>query len=811
MGHSPLLYLSLQKETELRKFRRVIKPPVSTILALVFIFGIALGLRTYLTHDIVFTGDWVKFQGMDAWYHMRLVDNLVHHFPHRINFDPYAIYPGGQNLAIGPFFDLLLGFFILLIEPHSPSKQFINAAGAYYPAILGALVTIPVYFIGRELFSEKAGLLSAGLVAILPGALVSYSLLGSTDHHVAETLLSAATMLFLMLGVNRAVREDLCFRSLGSGNWRTVRRPLLYSLLGGLALGCYLLTWVRGAFLVFLILGWLAVQYIVEHTKSRSPDYLCILGVPCLLIALLMILPFLGSVLYMESQAESLVGGLLALPVLSGLSFAMYRKKIKPGYYPLAVMVLIGLAFGGLHLIAPLMVRWFVAESRRFLPQGTALTVAEARPLLFMTGSFSLAPIWLRFTTSFFLALVSLPILAYRTVKDGRADKTLLLVWSVVMLMATLGQNRFTYYFVVNAAILTAFLCSKVLEWGGFRKVVEKPSAHGENQKDAKDPRLSRLSSARATRMLAMGAVFFWVFYPNIGLAIRSARDDLGPDQDWYDALGWMKGNTPEPFKDPNFYYALYAKPATGEDYRYPESAYGVMSWWDYGYWIVNIAHRIPNANPSQLGAREAALFFTAQDEMSANEWLDKLGSRYVIVDGQLPVWHIPGSKIAAGKFPAIAMWADKSLAQFFEEYYQRTPDGNLVPVFLYYPEYYRTMLCRLYLFEGKAIAPQNSTWVISYTEKTRKAGDKYKELSSIRRFATYEEAKTFLETQTAPNFRLVGMNPLMSCVPFEELKQYKLVYTSPTTKFSASKKPAPVFSSLREISNVEVFEYLKP
>ena len=31
----------------------------------------------------------------------------------------------------------------------------IETLGAYFPAILGALVTVPVYFIGKELFSRK--------------------------------------------------------------------------------------------------------------------------------------------------------------------------------------------------------------------------------------------------------------------------------------------------------------------------------------------------------------------------------------------------------------------------------------------------------------------------------------------------------------------------------------------------------------------------------------------------------------------------------------------------------------------------------
>ena len=59
---------------------------VGIILALSF--GTALYLRIYLPYDHVFGSDWIKFTGNDAYYHMRLVDNLLRHFPQFLVFDP---------------------------------------------------------------------------------------------------------------------------------------------------------------------------------------------------------------------------------------------------------------------------------------------------------------------------------------------------------------------------------------------------------------------------------------------------------------------------------------------------------------------------------------------------------------------------------------------------------------------------------------------------------------------------------------------------------------------------------------------------
>jgi hypothetical protein len=41
------------------------------------------------------------------------------------------------------------------------------------------------------------------------------------------------------------------------------------------------------------------------------------------------------------------------------------------------------------------------------------------------------------------------------------------------MLAATLGQNRFAYYFAVNVAVLTAYLSWKALEFAGLKETPE--------------------------------------------------------------------------------------------------------------------------------------------------------------------------------------------------------------------------------------------------------------------------------------------------------------------------------------------------
>jgi dolichyl-diphosphooligosaccharide--protein glycosyltransferase len=242
-------------------------------------------------------------------------------------------------------------------------------------------------------------------------------------------------------------------------------------------------------------------------------------------------------------------------------------------------------------------------------------------------------------------------------------------------------------------------------------------------------------------------------------------------DSGWYSACSWLQDkdntgepHTPEPFGDPDFYYELYPPSA---EFEYPDTAYGVMSWWDYGYFIMQIGHRIPNANPGQAGAVQAGKFFTAQNETSANLLADEYRSKYVMID----------SAMATGKFYAMAEWAGSNVSEFHEIYYLQTSDGWQA-MYLFYPAYYQSMVIRLYNFDGKAVVPTtNSSIVISYEEREGGTGQKYKEITSGQPFSSYEDAQAYVASQTSGNYRIVGQDPFSSPVPLEKLNSYELVY----------------------------------
>ncbi len=198
---------------------------------------LALFLRIYLPYKDIFVGDWIKFAGGDNYFYERLVDYMTHNFPHLPSIDPYLSYPNGESIGAFYLFARILASASWLIGLGHPSQHLIDMVSVYIPPIMGALTIIPVYFIGKTLTGRWVGIIAASIIAILPGEFLGRSILGFTDHHVAEFFFSTITMMFFILALKAAQGKKL--NEVGS-------KPIVYSLLAGAFLGVYLLTWIGG-------------------------------------------------------------------------------------------------------------------------------------------------------------------------------------------------------------------------------------------------------------------------------------------------------------------------------------------------------------------------------------------------------------------------------------------------------------------------------------------------------------------------------------------------------------------------------------
>jgi dolichyl-diphosphooligosaccharide--protein glycosyltransferase len=505
--------------------------------------------------------------------------------------------------------------------------------------------------------------------------------------------------------------------------------------------------------------------------------------VPAFAVALLALLTLQDRALWRFAiQMTAVVAALGLLAALAAIRHGLRAARAPRGALAgVLVLVVVG---GGLAFVAlaPELTRAILNDLQRFRPGRTGFTVSEIRPLFLMTGSLSVWVPFLVFGPAFFIGLATLPWLAWRALRTARPPLVLLVVWSVLMFIATLGQNRFGYYLTLVLALLTGWACAFVLAWAWSpAAAVAQPRADARRRR-----RAARPAGDRAWwRIAAVAVVVALVFVPSALLARPIASADLGLSEAYRASLEWLRANTPEPFPAADYYYEHYRPGRTAA------AAYTVMAWWDYGYEIIRVARRVPVANPTQAGAEVAGHFFTATDEGEAVKILDAERARYVVAHAEVPI--LPRGAVVQGKFETMVWWAGKDVSRYWETFLTRDPDtGRLGPLVLFHPEYYRTLMVRLYVNGGGAYAPRDTTYVVTFREHANPDGTTSKEIVESRRFKTYEAAVAHIDQHGQTGRVIVGLSPRQSPVPIEPLTRFRLIHES------AGTTPA-----------VKIFEYL--
>ena len=725
----------------------------------------------------------VVLSGNDPWYYFRLVENTLHNFPNRIWFDPFTYYPYGSFLHFGPFLVYLSTIIVKISGASDPES--IRSIIAFIPAIGGTLLILPVYLFTKEIINKRAAVAAAVFVVIVPGQILHRSMLGFNDHHIWEVFWMFSFFALFVHSMNKwsgkSAKENL-----------KNRKNLLYPLLTGIALGLYLDTWAPGFIAALIILVFIFFVFVFKRHLIAETDNIVYIASIAFLTASSIYLPFafiypsMSNVFYSPFQLMFLLVSAILLMIFHG--FEILEKR---GYYlkfglkedyatSLVVVVFAAVLLIASSLLLPDFFKGLMSVVGVVQPKGGALTIAEVQPFFTRGGEFDLLPAWVNFGMTFFYAVPGLLYIAYLTISRRHSLYLLMLIFSISMLVALSGQNRFAYYFGAVSAILAGIFLELLLRTYSAYIVERKTgrmyiaaslwliaalfvsqdiyrmlpffiilviipvfidvavSLRSSRQKiDLKDVvdainKHSSITAVVAIFILVMPALA--AGYTTFKNAEMQSKAGGGLNKKWWDALVWMRENTPDPGLD---YYGLY-KPRTNrtnEKYPYyPDSAYGVMSWWDYGHWITAIAHRIPNANPFQAGIGNkynnvpgAAPFFTAFSEEEANRIADELGVKYVITDVEM----------ATGKFYAMATWAEGTLdkaAIYYAgpAYFFVTPEGigitpyraqippnaNVIRVNLPSENYYRSMEARFHIFDGNGLKNYRMIYESGYESK---------------------------------------------------------------------------------------------
>lgn len=670
--------------------------------------------RVIPVYHMVFTdwswwhGNYVNFASDDAVYHMRLVHNTLKHFPFRIFFDPFTHFPYGNQIHFGPLFTFLLATPAWILGFGHPSDALINAVGAFVPPILGALCIIPTYYVGKNIFNRTAGLLAATTLACLPGEFFARSSLGFTDHHVAEVFFSTWIFAFVSLffrkyrDIHKSNLADYAKTNLSTQSDSFI---LLKSAVfgAGIAFGLYLLAWpaaflVSGIFLLFFIEEF----SFPDKNYHNSENLLLLLAATLYLIPVLMGLPYFLQNLRFQVTYYSLAQPILLilhflLVLILYFIFKFCKKKNLPIWaFPILLITVFFIAFLTLNLFVPSFYNSIIfGICMLFKPAKGMLTVAEVWPIILdrNNGNISFSTIWYNFFGVFPLSFIALCwLLTNKIQKVNKSNHYLLVIWSIVMLAATLVQQRFAYYFAINAALLTGYLGDRFFRYMYLHYL----NTHERN------------SDLKFWSGLACCGLFcLIIIYPILPFSYVKTHG-YGPriSKTWYDVYFWLHKNTPGlNNKQSNLSYekGFYIIPKKiGSKYLYPKDAYGVMSWWHLGHQLTYIAERMPVTNPFQQGIVEntnsklgAAPFFTATDESAAIYNLKMLRTRYVLID----------NSIASTQYLAMLIWEGENQISWQNSFLlskKLTP--KTIKIFFDAAKFKNSLLYRLYYLDGNKL-----------------------------------------------------------------------------------------------------------
>ena len=647
------------------------KSIITNNIAFVSIVVVALIIRI-LSSFVVFANDKVSFIGFDSFYHMRRIIDTSFNFPHYLKFDSYLNYPFGFEIGWPPLYDQAAAFLAIVLGLGNPSLHTIEIAGALLPPLLGVLTFIPLYVVASTIFEKKTSLFSAAVLAVMPAHVV-VSRAGAVDHHVAEILLSTTAFAFFILSLKHARKIDLSLLDLKRATSKTVAIPLIYASCAGIVLALSIFTWLGSPIFVGLIGVYAIVQFTLDLKEKRSSEYLIISGITTYLAALLVVTPvcmasirpgFEVSAGFLSWFHVLYVAFLLAAFVILGvLSQITYSKDLKWWYYPVAIAALVTVGTFTISTFSPEFYH-NVLYALRYLGGGgeTLGTIVEAQPLFYnLDGDFTLVPLWNSFTLLFLTAFVALGFVAKKTIKENCIPEAVFfIVWTIVIISLMLFQRRFTYLFSINVAILTGYLIMAI-------PGVSKLGILGNKTKFRKKP--------NNLYVLAIVVVLAIIILPATSQSLSMAHNPYVVPSDWQESLVWLESNTPQT--------SYYSNPV-----EKPE--YGVLSWWDYGNWIVYLGHRPAVANNFQTGVVEAARFFVTTDEDEANTILENRNVRYVITD----------INMIKMKFQSIAQLGGEDYLNYYTIQTYKVDSGTQTTI-VENDRFKNTVLTKLHVFNG--------------------------------------------------------------------------------------------------------------
>ncbi|PTD94140.1 hypothetical protein C9439_03590 [archaeon SCG-AAA382B04] len=534
--------------------------------------------------------------------------------------------------------------FLNLLEVSVSLKQIV----IIFPVLVGALLPVVYWFLGKELYNEKVGIIAALLTFVFP----QFILIGAAGKYDTNIYIALFYPLILALFVK-------------SFNETNVLRKIKWSCYGGLALGFFGLFWA-GYTSMFAMLGFAIAIYTVVATwldKIKKEDTFSLLGI-------LLSYP----ILLFDNSLSNLTGVLLVAPMVllpyvstklpewsSQLSFVedgvSFRKKLT------AAFTLI--FFAGVILVYtgnfPLNIRGVGTVKQTAVIHSTIseLQSTYVRGLTPLADSFGTIG-------AFILPVLFLPqvYILYKLRNDFNPARMFELVFvGFTFLMHFLASRFLSLYLFLATPVIAAEILWTLNYVGGLNKITQSF--------EKSYVKLTSWDKVRA------GLVFAFVILILVtSLPVSNALGgDFTPRQVssvvYQESLGaWTS----------TFNYLDQNESITSENH--------VLSWWDYGFAMKVLGNVGVFTDNTQSNAEEAAKFYTMSNISESREYITTnmleergedvdyvVGNKYISYSGK---WGAVVT-VSSGLIEDHPNMADQKLEEGEEEWIWRSPNqvGN--------------------------------------------------------------------------------------------------------------------------------------
>ncbi|MFW9998835.1 MAG: STT3 domain-containing protein [Candidatus Hodarchaeota archaeon] len=498
------------------------------------------------------------------------------------SWNPQGIYRGG--LRPGLTFTVVAIYKILHFFGIPISLYYICY---FFPAIMGGLTVLVIYFLGKEVLNRSTGLLAAFFLAFNPGFL-QRTTAGFFDNETIGVFASLMTFLFFL----KAVKHG----------------KFTHSVIGGIFLGYLSLSW-GGYQFVFLIIPIISIVLVLTNKYNENVliSYAGVQGTGLLVFSLY-------TLFRHESLFSSLeIGGIFLFTIILIIfHIIQIKKNDHPNFYKNLINIIKWALIPGILILAVIV--WIAPD---VIPFGfgarfnTILSPLLRRDMALVASIAEQMPsAWSVFYYDTLIPVLLISLGIFFCFKRLNAADIFLIAFILLMYYFTGSMIRIILIFAPAAALIGAYGLVNILKiFGSFT---------GEKKVGVSRKRRRQLKGTVGnTEVLIVYLVIGILLYSQVThtslIAIQQhsyvQMVPGGVIHDWEETLTWMKANL------------------KGTDV--------VVSWWDYGYWLTpigNVTTVNDNAtkNGTRIGLTGMALMQT--NEIYSAKAFRRLGADYVLV-----------------------------------------------------------------------------------------------------------------------------------------------------------------------------------